>query len=169
MLKGYPDAVHCRFKHGLDLSYELRQESWDFAMRAESYTYTVYVRIFVRKNTIDTDPSNPSFLPKACRVSKFMQQEPVEVFLHGTVFQVCAIEQNQSIHSFLNLAPKGFEYVRRLQFAFFDCFLVGFALKADLELAIRCPGLQELQITFHDNKLIYVDGKYIVAPDLQRR
>jgi hypothetical protein len=42
MLKGYPDAVHCRFKHGLDLSYELRQESWDFAMRAESYTYTVY-------------------------------------------------------------------------------------------------------------------------------
>ncbi|KAF3044578.1 hypothetical protein E8E11_008151 [Didymella keratinophila] len=42
MLKGYSDAVHCRFKPFLDLSYELRQKIWDSAMRAESYTYTFY-------------------------------------------------------------------------------------------------------------------------------
>ncbi|KAF3044579.1 hypothetical protein E8E11_008171 [Didymella keratinophila] len=82
------------------------------------------------------------------------------------MFQVCAIEQNQFMHSFLSLAPKGFEYMRRLQFAFFDCFPTGLALNADLELAVRCPGLQELQLSFHDNKLFIlhsVDCSYVSA------
>jgi len=80
------------------------------------------------------------------------------------MFQVCAIEQNQFMHSFLGLAPKGFQSVRRLQFAFFDCFPAGFAQNADLELAIRCPGVQELQLSFHDNKLCSVNGNYTVPP-----
>jgi len=42
MLKGYSDAVHCRFKHFLDLSYELRQKIWDSTMRAEVHSYCLF-------------------------------------------------------------------------------------------------------------------------------
>ncbi|KAF3037465.1 hypothetical protein E8E12_002623 [Didymella heteroderae] len=159
LLKGYSDAVYCRFKPFLGLSYELRQKIWDFAMRAEKHSYSSFhlqdrleVRNYIGKYTIGTSPRNPSFLTKACQVSKFTRQETLEVFIQGSMFQVCAIEQNRFMHSFLSITPKGFASMRRLQFAFFDCFPTGFDLNADLELAVCCPGLPELQISFHDKK-----------------
>jgi hypothetical protein len=180
MLKGYSDAVHCRFKPFLDLPYELRQNIWDLAMRAEEHSSSsggywrsfhledrLEVRNYMRNNTVGTSPHNPSFLPKACRVSKFTQKETLEVFLHGKMFQVCAIRQNRFMHSLLGLAPAGFESVRRLQFAFFDCFPAGFDLNADLELAASCPGLQEMQISFHDSQLYcsrFVNSDYMHTP-----
>lgn len=165
MLSGYSDALQCHFKQFLNLPYEIRQYIWVFAMRGEEYSYGSFhlqdrleVRNFVRKNIFGTSPRDPSFLPKVCRVSNFTRQETIEVFLQRTLFHICAIEQNRFMHSFLNHAPNGFGAVRRLQFAFFDCFPSGFDMNADLELAVRCPGLQELQISFHDKKLFRWSG-----------
>ena len=125
------------------------------------------MRDYVRKYSIGTNPRNPSFLPDVCRVSKHTLRETMEVFLEGTIFQVCSIEQNQVVHTFLSHAFNGFASVRGLHFAFFDCFPQGFGLNADLELAVRCSGLQELRLSFHNRKLfqwVRDNGDYVGAP-----
>jgi hypothetical protein len=167
VLTGWSAIVRPRVLRFMQLPIEIRQMIWRYAMLAQPYPtrfhhqpvyylqFPLEVRNYVRRDTIGADPRNPSFLPTVCRVSQATYRETIEVFLQGTTFRTNSIQQNHFMHAFLSHAPNGFASVRTLAFAFFDCFPPGFDQNADLELAVRCTGLQEIRLSFHDNKLVH--------------
>lgn len=155
------------FEKFMQLPLEIREKVWDFSIRGKVYfvprsyhldEYARYfldplaLRGFVQPNTIGPNPKRPPFLPAVCRVSVYTFEETLGVFLRNTNFLMHNIAQNRFFDAFLTKVD-GFRSIRTLSFGYFDCFPSGFERNADLELAARCPGLQELSSSFHANQL----------------
>ncbi|KAH7081247.1 hypothetical protein BKA63DRAFT_599618 [Paraphoma chrysanthemicola] len=106
--------------------------------------------------------SRQNFLPPLCRISGVLKDEIIGVYLRNSMFMVAAFEDNRFLDGFLQTVKKGYESVRSIHFAFFDCFRADFPENADLELAVRCTGIRTIRITFHTSRLtIWVlEGDY---------
>jgi hypothetical protein len=155
------------FERFMELPTELREFIWDLGLRgvvhvanrlgnkfAEYLITPVEIREFLKAtNNIE----RPNFLPPLCRVSKSTQVETIGVYLRGSTFMVASFPDNRLLVDFLRIVPKGYETIRSIHFAFFDCFpgTMKFAQNADLELAVRCTGLHTVKLTFHMSRLTY--------------
>jgi hypothetical protein len=162
------------FDHFMDLPVEIREMIWEIAMRgsvhlvkranskyARCLVDPVEIREFTRqgaKNNIE----RPNFLPPMCRLSKSTMLETIGVYVRNSTFMIASIHDNCLLDGFLQTVSRGFETIRSIHFAFFDCFPNGYPQNADLELAIKCTGLHTIKITFHLSRLqIWVlEGDY---------
>jgi hypothetical protein len=145
------------FNRFLELPIELREVIWELGThgtvhRNGSYLITpVEVRDYVKApNKVE----RPYFLPPMCRVSKSTMSETTGVFVRNSEFMIASYNDNLLLDSYLKTVPKGYEAIRLIHFAFFDCFPEGFPQNADLELAVRCTGLRTIKIRFHSTRLI---------------
>ncbi|KAF1915768.1 hypothetical protein BDU57DRAFT_450389 [Ampelomyces quisqualis] len=167
------------FSRFMDFPVELREMIWDRAMRgtvhpanmlgnkfAEYLVTPVEIREFL-KTTNNTE--RPNFLPPLCRISKSTKNETIGVYLRGSKFMVASFLDNRLLDGFLQTAPKAYEAIRSIHFAFFDCYPGPemFEKNSDLELAVRCTGLRSVKLTFHMSRLCdlvkrdpYDDGEY---------
>ncbi|KAF2123386.1 hypothetical protein P153DRAFT_371708 [Dothidotthia symphoricarpi CBS 119687] len=142
----------------LKLAPEIRDILWDIAMQDARSTNEIDLRDFTRRAQ---NVNRPTFLPTICRVSKSTSAETMGVFLRGSTFTISSFADNEFFVKFLNNI-NAFDAVRRLHFRFFDCFPTSFADNADLELAVRCPGLVSVKLGMHTSKLVMwvLEGEY---------
>ena len=165
------------FHRFMDLPLELREVIWEYAMRGTPYLvargqylwasdkYAQYlvspveIREFLKRQS---NVARPSFLPSICRLSKSTMGETIRVYIRGSTFMVASIHDNRFLDAFVQTVDKGYEAIRSIHFAFFDCFPGTFPQNADLELAVRCSGLHTVKLSFHVQKLtIWVlEGDY---------
>lgn len=76
-------------------------------------------------------------------------------------FHICGgIDLNRFLDDFLKTVPGGYEKIRSVHFAFFDCFPGAhkYPQNADRKLAVRCTGHRTLKFTFHMSRLRWVIG-----------
>jgi hypothetical protein len=154
----------------MEIPTEVRQCIWHYAMQrhlvnrqkgkwAQYLVDSVEIREFLK---VPNNVERPNFLPPMCRISKSTAAETIGVYVRGSTFMVASINDNRLLDGFLYAVDKGYEAIRSIHFAFFDCFLADFPENADLELAFHCKGLHTIRITFHIERLrIFVlEGDY---------
>jgi hypothetical protein len=160
------------FDRFLELPIEIREVIWEFAMRGtfnpitrSKYNNRGYLitPIEIRDyKGLPNDAARPFFLPSVCRVSRLTMSETIGVFVRGSEFLIASFIDNRFLDRFLQTMSKGYEAIRSVHFAFFDCFPSGFPQNSDLELVVRCTGLRTIKITFHATRLItwVLEGDY---------
>jgi hypothetical protein len=97
--------------------------------------------------------------------------ETTGVFVRHSEIMVASFNDNRLLDGFLQTMSKGYEAIRTVHFAFFDCFPKGFDKNADLELAVRCTGLRTIKVRFHSSQLItwVLEGDYDDGPTAYAR
>tara|TARA_R110002003_G_scaffold562_7_gene20456 strand:- start:7952 stop:8644 length:693 start_codon:yes stop_codon:yes gene_type:complete len=156
----------------MEIPTEVRECIWHYAMQGERHPVNkqkgkwaqylvdpVEIREFLK---MPNNVERPNFLPPVCRISRSTMAETIGVYVRGSTFMVASINDNRLLDGFLRTVAKGYEAIRSIHFAFFDCFRANFPQNADLELAFRCKGLHTIRITFHIERLrIFVlEGDY---------
>jgi hypothetical protein len=51
-----------------------------------------------------------------------MMDETIGVYIRGSTFMTASIHDNRFLDAFLQTIDKGYEAIRSIHFAFFDCF-----------------------------------------------
>jgi hypothetical protein len=162
------------FYRFMDLPVEVREMIWEITMRgrvhlvnrakskyAKCLVDPVKICEFLRPG-VKNNVERPNFLPLMNRISKSTMLETIGIYVRNLTFIIASVHDNRLLDSFLQTVSKGYETIRSIHFAFFDCFPTGFAQNADLELAVKCYGLHTIKITFHVSRLqIWVlEGDY---------
>jgi hypothetical protein len=145
------------FNRFLELPVELREAIWELGTRGTVHRNGSYLITPVEVHDYVKAPNKmerPYFLPPMCRVSKSTMSETTGVFVRNSQFMIASYNDNLLLDGFLKTMPKGYEAIRSIHFAFFDCFPEGFPQNADLELAVRCTGLRNIKMRFHSTRLI---------------
>lgn len=164
-------APAASFDRFMNLPVELREVIWELTLwgstqinratkKCARYLVSpVEIRDFLKK---PNNNARPTFLPSMCRISKSTMSETIGVYIRGSQFSIASIHDNRFLDGFLQTVSKGYDNIRTIHFAFFDCFPPNYPQNADLELAVRCSGLHTIKLTFHVERLrIWVlDGEY---------
>jgi hypothetical protein len=136
------------------LPMEIRELIWAHVMRAEDvgYSNSILVRYCVWRGD---KPARPRFVPRLYFLSKATQDEILGVFLRAQTFAISSIWDNTFLRNYIASVQDGALHVRNLCFYNFDFFpnndpTTGLRLAAnsDLELAVDCPGLHTVDLTF---------------------
>ncbi|KAF2867512.1 hypothetical protein BDV95DRAFT_610901 [Massariosphaeria phaeospora] len=135
------------------LPLEMRRECYKAIMEAEG-DLGGYSQIYVAQH-VTSNIYRPSFLPTICHVSHEVLVEAAPVYLrHVNAIIISSWAGNQFFTGFLETLPDdtGYKAIKGLRFPFFD-FFRGAEVNADLELAAKCTGLENLHFRFNVRQL----------------